>query len=97
MVTFLLTKRGYFMCLTTSYQIYDETNARSSISIFKLDGDVLQCTFNNVHLLVQKTFDEVTVNNPSLSRRKRGNLVRSILSDIAKSSSLYMQKLNDFL
>ncbi|CAA0114052.1 Uncharacterised protein [Halioglobus japonicus] len=83
--------------LTTIYPITDEYLSRSSISLFKLDADVLQYQCGNVHTLVQKTFDSVTANNPTLIRRKRGDLVRLQLSSEAKASPVYRQMLNRFI
>jgi len=70
---------------TTTYSIINELHQPSTISICKLEADILQITEENVHVIIQRTYDKIAVLHSKLSRRKKGNLVRL-------SISLYVQK-----
>ena len=77
----LLTKEEIKMSNDrTIYTIIDELKKNSTISLFKPVADFYQETSGNVHVLVQLTFNKVTKAYPNLSRRKRGNLVRDLLT-----------------
>ncbi len=81
----------------TTYSILDECNNKSSISLNKFDADVLQKTIQNVHYLVQKTYNYVYKHYPKLSRRKRGNLVRYFIYCKAAKKPLYHIMLDELL
>lgn len=81
----------------TIYTIFDELNANSTISLFKLDADVLQEISGNVHELVQETYNKITKTYPSLGRRTRGNLVRVLMTRKAINSPIYLKRLNQYL
>lgn len=82
---------------TTTYSIINECNIRSSITIFKLDADVLQSAYEDVHRLVQDTYYCVLESYPRLSRRKRGYIVRLFLSKMAESCPIYQEMFNEYL
>ena len=81
----------------TMYSIINELKTYSTISVFKLDADVLQETLENVHEFVQKKYDLVLKHYPNLSRKKRGNIVRFLITRKAINSPIYLNKLNQFL
>ena len=62
----------------TTYSIEDETGQKSSITIDKWAADILQVDLDDVHNWIQKAFDHVSSKRPDLSRRKRGDFVRSL-------------------
>lgn len=85
------------MRLNTIYTIKNENGQDSSISLFKLDADVLQCICSDVHRKVQDTFNLVATKHPKLSRRSKGNIVRILLNREAMRSPIYQKLLNIFL
>ena len=93
----LITEKMIMSNDRTIYTILDELKTNSTISLFKLDADVLQEISGNVHALVQKTYNKVTKAYPSLSRRKKGNLVRFLMSQKAINSPIYSERLNQYL
>jgi len=80
--------------LRTIYNIIDEHNKISSISLFKLDADVLQDTIENVHKLVQEAYDKIFKYYPIMGRIKRGDLVRFLMMKEAQTKSIYLSRLN---
>ena len=81
----------------TIYSAMEKDNTRTSITTNKFDADILQVTLENVHAFVQTTYDMVTDTYPQLSRRKRGDLVRILMSREAEKKPIYYIKLNQLL
>ncbi len=81
----------------TIYSITNELNTYTTISVFKLDADVLQEILENVHEFVQKKYDLVLKHYPNLSRKKRGDMARYLLTQKAVNSPIYLKRLNQFL
>lgn len=70
----------------TTYSIEDEFDEKTTITLPKLDADVLQKNISDVHAWVQNTYNKVTQHFPKTSRRNKGNIVR-VLS--AKEANKY--------
>lgn len=81
----------------TIYTIEDETGKRTTITLPKVDADVLQVSQPNVHAWLQGKFDNVTKKYPHLGRRERGNLVRLLAVREAENHPSYKDFLDDCL
>lgn len=75
----------------TTYSIRDVSGIQSTITIDKLDADVLQQVLTNVHDWIQTAYYRVSEKKPELSRRKKGDLVRLLAKREAEKSPLYKQ------
>ena len=81
----------------TIYTIKDETGGKTTITLAKLDADVLQVLHPDVHALLQGLFDKVTKKHPELGRRQRGDLVRLLSIRESEKSPGYKELLDDRL
>lgn len=61
----------------TNYQIRNEHGEVTTITLEKWVADILQIELPDVHKAVQRAYDTVVKNHPELSRREKGNLIRS--------------------
>ena len=82
---------------STIYPMVDEKNKPSSISVFKLDADVLQAMEIDVHELIQKVYNIVSKYCPHKNRREKGNTVRLIVYQVASRQPMYSKWLNGYL
>ena len=76
----------------TTHPILDENNNKSSITMGKEETDVLQESGENVPDLIQETYDNIVKQHPNLSRRKKGDIVRSLLYKKVQKMPLFEKK-----
>ena len=62
----------------TIYTITDDHDERSTITVEKWVGDLLQANDPDVHAWIQAKYEHVLRRLPELSRRERGNVVREL-------------------
>ena len=80
----------YFSDEKTIYTITDEHGERSSITVDKWIGDLLQISIPDVHAWVQERYEYVLKRVPNRSRRERGNAVRELARREAEKSESYI-------
>lgn len=91
-----MTADDYLSDEKTIYSITDESGDRSSITVEKWVGDLLQADLRDVHAWIQATYERVSEKLPHLSRRQRGDAVRQVACKEAEKCLLYVP-LVDFL
>lgn len=62
----------------TNYQIVNEHREKTTISLEKWVADVLQQVLNDVHAKIQAIYNRLLESNPNLTRRQRGDIIRSM-------------------
>lgn len=62
----------------TNYQIIDEHNEKTSITLEKWVVDILQIELPDVHKSIQNAYDKFLLKKPELTRRERGNYIREL-------------------
>jgi hypothetical protein len=60
----------------TNYQILNEDNEKTTITLDKWVADILQFELDDVHHRIQLAYDKVLQAKPELGRKLRGNNVR---------------------
>lgn len=60
----------------TNYSIVDEHGNQSTITLEKWIADILQSNLDDVHNSIQRVYNKINFNHPSLSRRKKGDILR---------------------
>lgn len=70
-------KLGEYPDGKTNYQIIDEFNEKTTITLDKWVADILQLRLPDVHSKIQDAYIKSLETHPDLSRRERGNLIRS--------------------
>ena len=86
----------YFSEEKTIYTITDEHDERSTITVEKWVGDLLQFNNPDVHAWIQTKYQHVLDRLPALSRRERGNVVRELARREAEKCEGFIP-LADFL
>lgn len=89
-----MTADDYLSDEKTIYTITDEEGERSTITVEKWVGDLLQTDLPDVHAWIQATYDRVSVKLPHLSRRQKGDAVRQVARKEAEKSKQYVPLLN---
>lgn len=62
----------------TNYQITNEHNEKTTITLDKWVADILQVELDDVHDRLQKAYNKTLIEKPALTRRERGNLIRKM-------------------
>ncbi len=62
----------------TNYQITNEDEGKTTITLDKWVADVLQIELPNVHERIQLAYDKLLREKPLLTRRQRGNCIREM-------------------
>jgi hypothetical protein len=62
----------------TNYQIINEDNEKTTITLEKWVADILQIVLPNVHESIQRAYNKTLKESPELTRRERGNLLRAM-------------------
>ena len=69
-------KLGEYPDGKTNYQIIDEFDEKTTITLDKWVADILQLRLPDVHSKIQGAYTKSLQTHPDLSRRERGNLIR---------------------
>lgn len=69
-------KLGEYPDGKTNYQIVDEFDEKTTITLEKWVADILQVQLPDVHRKIQDAYNQSLATHPDLSRRERGNLIR---------------------
>lgn len=80
----------------TNYSAVDEGGSKTTITLDKWVADILQNYLPDVHVWVQKKYDEVASVSPHLGRRQKGDLVRAFSIKEALSSPAGIAMTVDF-
>lgn len=75
----------------TIYTIEDEQGERSTISIDKWAADILQSDLQDTHAWIQEKYELACSKFPHLTRRKKGDLVRSLAYAKANENEEHQQ------
>lgn len=60
----------------TNYQIINENNEKTTISLEKWVADILQLELKDVHKSIQDAYDKLTASYPKLTRLEKGDIIR---------------------
>jgi hypothetical protein len=62
----------------TNYQIINENSEKTTITLEKWVADILQLELSNVHESLQEAYNQLALNHPNLTRRKKGDYLRRV-------------------
>lgn len=74
----------------TIYSFTDESGARSTITVEKWVGDLLQASLPDVHAWIQNQYDRVFKKHPLITRRQRGDVLRELAKCEAAKNPNYV-------
>ncbi len=60
----------------TNYQIINEHNEKTTVSLDKWVADILQLELNDVHASIQHAYNALVISHPYLTRREKGDIIR---------------------
>lgn len=83
--------------MKTNYEIRDERDDKTTITLPKWDADVLQIVLPDVHAWVQNMYDRVAEKWPLLTRRAKGDRVRLLASREAEKHPEHQAKMLEIL
>ena len=89
-----MTIDDYLSEQKTIYTITDEDGDKSSITVEKWVGDLLQALLPDVHAWIQAKYNYVSEKAPHLTRRQKGDAVRELARREAESSPDYTPLVN---
>lgn len=76
----------------TNYQIINENNEKTTITLEKWVADVLQTELADVHERIQSAYNRVCLQQPNLTRRERGSLIRQMSKNTARAHQITMKQ-----